>query len=199
MTGRTARAFALALLVGVSAQAFSVALSDAAFAVVGAAERAVLDVVVASEGQQGAAAQVAHIMASSLTGPEKALALQWLIEGAATDAQVSDLAKAVIAAAVAASVANQPGLVMILGTGLGQGTKALNSDGRVSAAEAISAAVLEAVSAQGAMGSVSGQMASLFMGSFSSAAAGTSRSVVGVDGDSVDPGETDTPNPPSQS
>lgn len=199
MTGRTARAFALALLVGVSAPAVSVALSDVAFAVVGAAERAVLDVVVAAENQQGAAAQVAQIIASSLTGPQKALALQWLIEGAATDAQVGDLAKAVIAAAVAASAANEPGLVVILGTGLGQGTKALNSDGRVSAAGAISAAVLEAVSTEGAMGRASGRMATLFMGSFSSASAGTSRSVVGAEDDSVDPGETDTPNSPSQS
>lgn len=200
MIGRTARAFVIALLVGAAAPTLSVALSDPAHAVVGAAEQAVLGIVQAAEGQASPAAQVAHIMASGLSGPQKGLAIQWLIEGAATDGQASALADAVVAAAAAATAANQPGLVATLGTGLGQAYKALTLNGRSSAAEAVLTVMLEAVGADGALGGASRSMAVLFAGSFSSASSGTLRSAVGVseDEDSVDPGQTDTPNPPSQ-
>ena len=200
MIGRTARAFAIALLVGAAVPALSVALIDPAHAVVGAAEQAVLDTVQAAESEAGPAAQLAHIMASGLSGPQKGLAIQWLIEGAATDGQASALADAVVAAAAAATAAHQPGLVATLGTGLGQAYKALALNGRSSAAEAVLTVMLEAVGADGALGGASRSMAVLFAGSFSSASSGTPRSAVGVseDEDSVDPGQTDTPNPPSQ-
>ncbi len=139
-------------------------------------------------------------MASSLSGPQKALAVQWLIEGAATDAQAGALSAAVVKAAAAAAAAGQPGTVSVLGTGLGQAFKALNGDGRASAASAVMGAVESAVAEQGSSGGMSRQMAALFVSSFNSAAAGTPRSAADAAGeDAVDPGQTDTPSTPSPS
>ncbi|WP_018389236.1 hypothetical protein [Ancylobacter sp. FA202] len=163
-------------------------------------EQAALSVVTSVEGEASPAAQVAAIMGSSLSGPQKALALQWLAEGAATDAQVAAIAAAIISAVVEAGAAGQTGTVAVLGTGLGQAYKALNGDGRASAAGAVMAAMQNATAEPGAAGGLSRQTAQALTTAFTEAAAGTPRSAAGSSGeDTPDPGQTDTPGPTPES
>lgn len=200
MIVKVARMLFLAAVMGAIAPAAAIVASTPLQAALSADEQATLDVVTAAEAEGGAAAQVAAIMDSSLSGPQKALAVQWLIEGASTDEQVAALAAAVIEAAVAAAAAGQTGTVATLGTGLGQAYKALIGDGRASAAGQVMTAVENATSGEGASGGLSPQMAALFSSSFNEAAAGTSRSAAdSASEDSIDQGQTDTTSPPSPS
>lgn len=197
MIGRTVRAVAL-VSVGMLAPVLPAMISAPAYAVVGAAEQAVLRVVVSAEAQGTPAAQVAFIMNSNMSSTAKSLAIQWLVEGAATDAQVTALANAVVAAAAAAARVGQTGVVAMLGTGLGQAVKALAGDGRSSAAGAVREIVVAATSSGGA---IAGRIALLFAVSFNNATQGVPRSDVNTGGEQEqeDPGETDNPRGPSAS
>ncbi len=196
MLGKTGRILAVMAALSVPLPLAYVLQPTLAEAALSSAEQAALDVVVAAEGESSAAAQVAAIMNSSLSGPQKALALQWLAEGAATDAQVAAIAAAIISAAIEAGAAGQAGVVAVLGTGLGQAYAALKGDGRTAAAGQIQAALESATAQPGSEGGLSRQMAQVLTTAFNDAAAGTPRSSAGSSGDDTpDQGQTDTPTP----
>lgn len=196
MVVRTVRALAFIVAIGASVPVGGILLPTMVQAALSTGEQAALNLVVSAESQASPAAQVAAIMGSSLSGPQKALALQWLAEGAATDAQVAAIAAAIISAVVEAGAAGQTGTVAVLGTGLGQAYKALNGDGRASAAGAVMAAMENATAEPGGAGGLSRQTAQALTTAFSEAAAGTSRSAADSSGeDAPDPGQTDNPTP----
>lgn len=198
MIGKAARILAVMAAAGAFTPVAGLLLPGPAQAALSAAEQAVLGVVVSAEGQSSAADQVKAIMSSGLSGPQKALALQWLTEGAATDAQVAAIAAAIISAAVEAGAAGNTGAVAVLGTGLGQAYSALKGDGRSGAAGAIQTAVQTATAQPGGQGGLSSQMAAVLTGAFNAAAAGTPRSAAGSSGsDTPTPGQTDNPVTPA--
>ncbi|WP_371344741.1 hypothetical protein [Ancylobacter sp. IITR112] len=201
MIGNSARVLVVIAALAGCLPAVGLVTATDARAALSAGEQAALTVVVEAEATGSPAEQVAAIMNSSLSGPQKALALQWLTEGAASDAQVAAIAAAIIAAAVEAGAAGNAGVVAVLGTGLGQAYAALKGDGRSSAASTVQATVESATAQPTAQGGLSSQMATVLTASFEAAAAGTPRSAAGASGtDAPTPGQTDTPQePPSPS
>ncbi len=198
MIGRAARVLALMAVAGAFVPAMALIMPGTVQAALSTGEQAAFNVVVAAEGQADPAAQVAAIMSSSLSGPQKALALQWLVEGAATDAQVAAIAAAIVAAVIEAGAAGQSGAVAILGTGLGQAYQALNGDGRASAAGAVMSAMQGATAEPGAAGGLSRQMSQVFTSAFTEAAAGTPRGAADSSGeDAPEQGQTNNPVEPT--
>ncbi|MDQ0350007.1 hypothetical protein [Ancylobacter vacuolatus] len=196
MIGKTVRALVFIAATSASVPVAGILLPTMVQAALSTGEQAALNVVVSAESQASPDAQVAAIMGSSLSGAQKALALQWLAEGAATDAQVVAIAAAIISAVVEAGAAGQTGTVAVLGTGLGQAYKALNGDGRASAAGAVMSAMQNATAEPGAAGGLSRQMSQALTTAFTAAAAGTPRSAADSSGeDAPDPGQTDNPGP----